>query len=175
MPHESLQNVAEKWCDLTWPTVAEAEAGPIRSRELGRQLAVRLLTTSHPPPTTRQHAHTLRLIAKRGQRDFKPPQASPHPPRIGPTKYIQKKTKNQEKNSWDAYFDCWFRPLYVATFSFVFLLLFISLARLGVSLSLRLSVCLSRFLATTTALLRFCCQAILQRLLSKLRNVTAYA
>lgn len=97
MPHESLQNVAEKWCDLTWPTVAEAEAGPIRSRELGRQLAVRLLTTSHPPPTPRQHAHTLSLIAKRGQRDFKPPQASPHPPRIGPTKYIQKKRKTKKK------------------------------------------------------------------------------
>lgn len=135
---------------------AEAQAGPIRSRaHLGRQLVARLLTTSHPHFSPLR-LYTLRLFAKRGQCDF-----SSQPPRNSLLVYNYRYA---------------FRLLFSVTLCGNFLiclsslLLFISLAWL--SLGFSVSVSLS---GPQRALLRFCCQAILQRLLSKLRNVTAYA
>lgn len=124
---------------------------PNKITRVGPTISCSIVDNQSPPPTPWQHAHTLSLIAKRGQCDFKPqpqpqsPQPYPNRPRTGPTKlYLQKKKpKNQEKIVETRISIVAF----VATFSFVSLLLFISLACLGVSLSLRLSVCLSVCLA----------------------------
>lgn len=127
----------------------------LRSRaHLGRQLVARLLTTSHhsPPPSLHTHTHTLRLIAKRGQCDFAPP----WPPRHATPLELSRRISI-------VVFGHFMWQLFDLSL-FFYSLVWPEYLLVSVSLS-----------GPERALLRFCCQAILQRLLSKLRNVTAYA
>lgn len=128
------------------------------ARSPGPTISCSIVDNQSPPllPPPPPSLYTLRLFAKRGQCDF-----SSQPPRNSLLVYNYRYA---------------FRLLFSVTLCGNFLiclsslLLFISLAWL--SLGFSVSVSLS---GPQRALLRFCCQAILQRLLSKLRNVTAYA